>query len=50
MVQTYLLAVSAGGSTDPATLLAQAKCFLCLTPEEQQIVQIFLECQLAGGT
>lgn len=50
MVQTYLLAVAAGGSTDPKVLLPLAKCFTCLTPGEQEIVQIYLECKIAGGT
>ena len=50
MVQTYLLAVAAGGSTDPKVLLPLAKCFACLTTGEQELVQLYLECKIAGGT
>lgn len=49
-VQTYLLAVLAGGSLDPNVLAAQAKCFKCLPPATLYEVKTQLLCQLAGGT
>jgi len=48
-IQTYLLAVMAGGSTDPFVLLSDAKCFLCLSREQQVAVQSYLLCQVANG-
>ncbi len=48
-VQTYLLAVIAGGSLDPKTLLASAACFACLTPVQQSQVQAYLLCKIQGG-
>lgn len=45
-IQTYLLAVIAGGSLDPKVLMTSAKCFQCLTPQEQQQVQVYLLCQI----
>lgn len=47
-IQTYLLAVIAGGSTDPATLLAQAKCFVGLPDKTQQAIQTYLLCQIVN--
>lgn len=46
-LQTYLLAVIAGGSLDPSTLLAEAKCFQ-FTEEIQQRIQTYLLCQIAN--
>ena len=46
-VQTYLLAVIAGGSTDPATLLASAKCF-CLDRKKLMQIQDYLLCQIVN--
>jgi len=48
-VQTYLLAVIAGGSTNPATLLAAAKCF-CLGERELMQIQDYLLCTIANNT
>ena len=45
-VQTYLLAVIAGGSTDPATLLASAKCFTCVPDSELKRIQVYLLCAI----
>jgi len=49
-VELYLLATASGGSTDPATLVAAAKCFKCLTTDEREWVRLYLLCLLAGGT
>lgn len=46
-VQTYLLAVLAGGSTDPATLVAAAKGFAALDAATLQQVQASLLCSIA---
>lgn len=43
-VKTYLLAVMAGGSTDPAELMAQAVCFKCVP--DQKALQNYLLCQI----
>jgi len=43
-VKTYLLAVLAGGSTDPETLMESAKCFVCLTPKQLRLLQPYLMC------
>lgn len=48
-IQTYLLAVIAGGSTDPATLLASAKCFTCVPDGELKRIGVYLLCQAANG-
>jgi hypothetical protein len=45
-INTYLLAVRAGGSTDPTVLLEQAKCFTCLNTAELKQVQTYLLCQI----
>lgn len=45
-VQTYLLAVSVGGSLDPATLLEAAKCFRCMSQKDLLAIQAYLLCQL----
>lgn len=47
-VKTYLLAVLAGGSTDPATLMESAKCFQCLTPKQLKMLQPYLMCLIAN--
>jgi len=47
-VQTYLLAVLAGASLDPDTLLKNAACFRCLDGFHKE-VQTYLLCQIAGG-
>jgi len=47
-IQTYLLAVKAGGSTDPATLLNSAKCFTCLTEQQLLAIQAYLLCQIVN--
>ena len=52
-VQTYLLAVIAGGSLDPKVLLAAAttpgKSFLVLEGVQQE-VQAYLLCQIASAS
>lgn len=48
-VQTYLLAVIAGASTDPKTLQQQAKAFQGLSYERLLEVQAYLLCQISGG-
>jgi hypothetical protein len=47
-VQTYLLAVIAGGSLDPETLLASAKCFVPMTQEQRESIQAFLLCAIVN--
>jgi hypothetical protein len=47
-VQTYLLAVIAGGSTDPSALAASAKAFGGLPDGVLTQVQAYLACQIAG--
>jgi len=34
---------------DPATLLASASCFQCLTTGQQQLIRIALFCRIANG-
>lgn len=47
-VIAYLLAVIAGGSTDPTTLLENARCFQgCLTIGQLKAIQVYLLCQIA---
>lgn len=50
-VETYLLAVAAGGSLDPNTLLAQAQelCFDCLTDGQRETVNTYLRWVIAGS-
>ncbi len=48
-IKTYLLAVIAGGSTDPETLAASAKCFYKLSQEQLLEVQTYLLCQIANA-
>lgn len=45
-LQTYLLAVIAGGSLDAATLLESAACFRCMSQEQLLQVQTYLVSQL----
>ncbi len=48
-VQTYLLALIAGGSMDPSTLANNARCFLdCIPQGEQLAVQNYLLCQIVN--
>lgn len=47
-VQTYLLAVIAGGSLDPETLLASAKCFVPMTNAQRESIQAFLLCAIVN--
>jgi hypothetical protein len=47
-IDTYLLAVIAGGSTDPKVLARQAECF-CLPPNVTRNVQAYLLCQAVNG-
>lgn len=49
-VQTYLLAVIAGGSMDPSTLANNARCFFDCIPKGQQLaVQNYLLCQIVNA-
>jgi hypothetical protein len=49
-VQTYLLAVIAGGTLDPRELANQARCFNnCLSVGEQLAIQSYLLCQIANA-
>lgn len=48
-IQTYLLAVIAGGSTDPAVLMEQAKCFRCIPQGMQAEVQTMLLCNIVNS-
>jgi stage V sporulation protein SpoVS len=48
-VQAYLLAVIAGASTDPETLLAAATQFQALSEKELMMVQAYLLCKINGG-
>lgn len=48
-VQTYLLAVIAGGSTDPAVLMDQAKCFdKCIPKGMHLAIQDMLLCNIVN--
>jgi hypothetical protein len=47
-IQTYLLAVSAGGSLDPNVLAEQAKDFQGLSYSQNLQVQAYLLCKIAG--
>lgn len=48
-IQTYLIAVLAGGSTDPNTLAAAARCW-CLSDEALEAVLLYLLCVQSGAT
>jgi hypothetical protein len=41
-VNTYLLALIAGVSTNPTTLLEASKCLDCLTPGQLRQIQVYL--------
>lgn len=45
---TYLLAVIAGGSTDPAVLVEESKSFTGLSTQQTQVIQAYLLCQIAN--
>lgn len=47
-VELYLLALIAGGSTDPATLVRAAKCFTCIPKSMREPVEEYLLCQIAN--
>jgi hypothetical protein len=49
-VQTYLLAIIAGGTTNAATLQDQARAagFCCLSPDTLREVQAYLLCQIVN--
>jgi len=48
-VELYLLAVIAGGSLDPATLVKAAKCFkTCIPREMRDAVEEYLLCQIVN--
>jgi hypothetical protein len=47
-IQTYLLAVIAGGSTDPNVLQSEAKAFQGLSHKSNLEIQAYLLCQIAG--
>lgn len=47
--KTYLLAVIAGGSTDPETLMEQAKDFQKLTPKQSKMLQTYLMCLISNA-
>jgi hypothetical protein len=49
MVQAYLLAVIAAGSTDPETLLTEAAQFQALSEKELAMVSAYLLCKINGG-
>jgi hypothetical protein len=48
-VQTYLLAVIAGGSLDPNVLQEDAKAFRGLSTEKLLDIQAYLLCQIANA-
>jgi hypothetical protein len=47
-VQTYLLAVIAGGSLDPNTLMQQAACFRCIPKGMLAEIQVMLLCNIVN--
>jgi hypothetical protein len=47
-VELYLLAVIAGGSTDPATIVNAAKCFTCIPRSMRDAVEEYLLCQIVN--
>jgi hypothetical protein len=47
-VQTFILAVLAGGSLDPSTLAQEAKAFFGESPQYLEELKTYLICQLAG--
>ncbi len=52
MVELLCKILQAGNpmaSCDPATLLLDAKCFICLTPQQQMAIQTQLLCEILQG-
>lgn len=47
-VQTYLLAVIAGGSLDPNVLMQQAACFKCIPSGMLKEIQVMLLCNIVN--
>jgi hypothetical protein len=47
-IDTYLLAVIAGGSTDPNTLALAAKDYQGVSSELLQRIQVYLLCQIVN--
>ncbi len=47
-IDTYLLAVIAGGSTDPGTLAKAAGCFQCVPTDMIPRIQAYLLCQIVN--
>jgi hypothetical protein len=50
VIQTYLLAVIAGGSTAPGELLDAAINFTVLSEKQLLMIQVSLLCQINGET
>lgn len=48
-VKTYLLAVLAGRSLDPVTLLNEARCFQCIDKETALNLHNYLLCQAVNA-
>lgn len=48
-IQTFLLAVIAGGSVDPNVLGVEAAAFTGLTEQQRQAIDNFLLCQIANA-
>lgn len=46
-VLIYLAAVKAGASTNPQSLMDNAKCYTCIPPGMRMAVLISLACQMA---
>lgn len=47
-VNTYLLAVAAGGSLDPQVLLEASKCLWCVEPGQLKYIQTLLQHRIAN--
>ncbi len=47
---TYLLALAAGGSADPAVILNSARAFNKVSPEGLLQMQVYLLCVANGGS
>lgn len=48
-IQTYLLAIKAGGSLDPHVLAEAARCFACYNPRALAQMDTYLLCQINNG-
>lgn len=48
-IQTYLLAVIAGGTLDPNELLDNARCFRCIPPGALKEIQAYLLCNIVNS-